>query len=268
MARRGFTWSRSVASGANVTGVLQLRAEDQSAGQLISGVAPYIFDENGRISTSSHAGAAITIPDSYTLGEMWELRWTFAETGNSTRRGIFLEVRQGVANSATLSGMEVTARQSAAVAIGTLEGINGRANIASTSTGNISAAFGVTGEININSSAYTGTITYQAGVRSKVQVEDGSTLTAGNPVTPAGSYLFFGQQEGVSGPVVKMAAVLGASATNQSSESFDTIIDSRGVLTTVSNTDQSLLWKFLNSSGTAIYMRYDQSVGGLVFATS
>ena len=199
---------------------------------------------------------------------LWELRWTFAETGNSTRRGIFLEVRSGVANSATISGMEVTARQSAAVAIGTLEGINGRANIASTTTGNISAAFGVTGEININSSAYTGTISYQAGVRSKVQVEDGSTLTAGNPVTPAGSYLFFGQQEGVSGPVVKMAAVLGAAATNQSSESFDTILDTTGVLTTVSQTDQVLLWKFLNSAGTPIYLRYDQSGGNFVFATS
>src|SRR3990167_6428187 len=233
---------------------------------------PYVFGlgdtDTGRIATSSRAGAALTFPDAYGFGEAIELRYTFAETGNETRRGIFLEVRQGVANSATLAGMEVTARQAGAVAIGTLEGINGKANIASGSTGNISAAFGVTGEIVINSSAYTGTITFQAGVRSKVSVEDGSTLTAGTPSTPEGSYLFFGQQEGVSGPVVKMAAVLGASATNQSSESFDTILDTTGVLTTVSQTDQGLLWKFLNSAGTPIYLRYDQSAGGLVFATS
>ena len=93
-------------------------------------------------------------------------------------------------------------------------------------------------------------------------------MRGGNPVTPAGSYMFFGQQEGVSGPVVKMAAVLGAAATNQSSESFDTILDTTGVLTTVSQTDQVLLWKFLNSAGTPIYLRYDQSGGNFVFATS
>src|SRR3990167_10393237 len=125
---------------------------------------PLIFgtgvNDTGRISTSTRPGAALTFPDNYSFGEAIELRYTFAESGNSSRRGIFMEVRSGVANSATISGMEVTARQSAAVAIGTLEGVNGRANIASTTTGNISAAFGVTGEININSSAYTGTITY------------------------------------------------------------------------------------------------------------
>src|SRR3990167_5362448 len=233
---------------------------------------PYVFglgdDDTGRISTSTRAGAALTFPDAYGFCEAIELRYTFAETGNETRRGIFLEVRQAVANSATLAGMEVTARQAGAVAIGTLEGINGKANIASPSTGNISAAFGVTGEIVINSSAYTGTITFQAGVRSKVSVEDGSTLTAGTPSTPEGSYCFFGQQEGVSGPVVKMAAVLGAKATNQSAESFNCILDTRGVLTTVSDTDKVLLWKFLADDGSAVFMRYDRSDNALAFATS
>lgn len=224
--------------------------------------------DTGRISTSTRAGAALTIPDGYSFGEMIELRYTFEETGNSTVRGLFMEVRHGVANSATVSGMEVTARQSAAVSIGTLEGINGRANIASTSTGNITAAFGVTGEININSANYTGTITLQAGLRAKVQVEDGSTLTAGTPASSQGSYGIFVSQEGISGPVLLMDAVIGATATNQSTASFNSILNTTGVLTTVSDTDQTLLWKFLNSSGTTIFMRYDQSAGGLVFATS
>lgn len=251
------------------------RVVDQSSGGTygdvlgvkVGGNRLYLFDENGRISTSTGAGASLTVPDGYNRGEMIELRYTFAETGNSTVRGLFMEVRQGVANTATLSGMEVTARQSAAVAIGTMEGINGRANIASTSTGNITAAFGVTGEININSNAYTGTITLQAGLRAKVQVEDGSTLTAGAPASSQGSYGVFVQQEGVSGPVVLMAAVLGATATNQTTASFDTVLDTRGVLTTVSG-DDVLLWKFLRSDGTAIFMRYDTTGNALTFNTS
>src|SRR3990167_581814 len=97
--RRGFLTSNSIASGANVTSVQRLFAEDKAAGRLIGDVPPYVFDENGRISTSSHAGAAITVPDSYTFGEMWELRWTFAETGNSQRQGIFVNVRGSAANS-------------------------------------------------------------------------------------------------------------------------------------------------------------------------
>ena len=43
-------------------------------------------------------------------------------------------------------------------------------------------------------------------------------------------------------------------ATNITTDSFNAIIDSTGARTTVANTDQVLLWKFLNDAGTAIFM--------------
>ena len=75
-------------------------------------------------------------------------------------------------------------------------------------------------------------------------------------------------QEGVSGPVHKMAGVLGATATNQTAESFNCILDTSGVLTTVSDTDKVLLWKFLKDNGTVAYLRYDRSDNNLVIAES
>src|SRR3990167_4940762 len=109
---------------------------------------PYVFglgdDDTGRISTSTRAGAALTFPDTYGFGEAWELRWTFAETGNSQRQGIFMEVRGNAANSATIRGVEFHAAQEGAVAVGTLEGGNFQAITRSTSTGNITNMFGLT----------------------------------------------------------------------------------------------------------------------------
>src|SRR3990167_7033616 len=161
MARRGFRWtSTGIASGANVNGVLELRAEDQTSAQLLGNVAPYVFDENGRISTSSHNGAALTIPDSYTFGEMWELRWTFAETGNSQRQGIFGNVRASAANTSTVRGIEWGAEQSGNIAIGVLEGANFWAGTRGAS-GDITNMYGLTGELKHNT-AYSGTITEAA----------------------------------------------------------------------------------------------------------
>ena len=106
--RRGFRWNRNgAASGSNVTGTLELWAEDDdspddSDSEVTNPVL--VMDENGRLSTRTHSGAVHTVPDSYSFGEAIELRYTFAETGNSQRQGLFLNVRQSAANSSTVRG--------------------------------------------------------------------------------------------------------------------------------------------------------------------
>jgi len=190
--RRGFRHTKiGVASGANVGSILELYADDYTGTRLISGVPPYVFDENGRISTRSHAGAAVTIPDSYTFGEVWELRWTFAETGNSSRQGIFMDVRTSAANSATVRGMEVTAQSEGNINVGTLSGGTFK-GIPRGTSGTITNLFGVEGEITFNSSSFAGTVTLGAAIRGKVSLEDGATNTAvygvyidGEPITGA-----------------------------------------------------------------------------------
>src|SRR3990167_6254398 len=85
---------------------------------------PYVFgigvDDTGRIATGTRAGSALTFPDAYGFGEAWELRFTFAETSNSQRQGIFMDVRTSAANSSTIRGCEFSAQQEGAVAVGTL----------------------------------------------------------------------------------------------------------------------------------------------------
>src|SRR3990167_5131487 len=76
---------------------------------------PYVFGlgdtDTGRLATGTRAGSALIFPDAYSFGEAIELRYTFAETGNSQRQGLFMEVRQNAANSATVRGAEITAAQ-------------------------------------------------------------------------------------------------------------------------------------------------------------
>lgn len=156
---------------------------------------PYVWDQdlilNSRIVTgTSISGSAVSIASTYAYGEAWELRWTSA-LSNTQFQGIFLEVRTSVANTSTIRGMEVHAAQEGAVDVGVLEGANFQAITRSTSTGNITNLFGLTGEITHNSSAYTGTVTLAAAVRGKVSLEDGTTYTE--------SCVFLAQSEPITG---------------------------------------------------------------------
>lgn len=170
--------------------------------------APYVFglgvNDSGRISTISRNGSALTFPDAYSFGEAIELRYTFAETGNAQRQGLFLETRGNVANSATIRGAEIAAAQCGAVAIGTLEAVNAHATVRSSSTGNITNVYGVTGEANHNSACYTGTITDFAAVRGKASMEDGATYT--------NSEIYKAELEPVSGSVT-VGSIMRATAT-------------------------------------------------------
>ena len=267
--RRGFRWNANGAqAGSNVTGVLELYEEDNDPTVTPATDSHYVIDQNGRISTRSHNGAAVTIPDSYSFGEMWELRYTFAETGNSQRQGIFMDVRTNVANSSTVRGMEVTAQSEGNINVGTLQGAKFAA-IPRGASGTITALYGLAGEVTFNDSSWAGTVTQQAGVYVKVSNEDGGTYTALDLSTGnmKGNIGVLVHNEYITG-TVKMDAALAVKATNTTTDSFNAIIDSTGARTTVSDTDKVLLWKFLRSDGTPIFMRYDTSDNALAFATS
>ena len=178
-------WRR--VSGANP--VLGIYTEDPAVR------VPYNFglgvNDTGRISTSSRAGAAITFPDAYSFGEAIELRYTFAETGNSQRQGIFMDVRTSASNSSTVRGIEVSAQSEGNINVGVLSGGTFKAIPRGTS-GTITNLFGVEGEITFNSSSWAGTTTLGAAIRGKISIEDGATNTAiygvyidGEPITGA-----------------------------------------------------------------------------------
>lgn len=173
MAASSRTFGFQRVQGANPT--LGLFTQDSDA------TAPYHFglgsSDSGRISTGSRNGAAVSVPDAYSFGEMIELRYTFAETGNSQRQGIFMDVRTSAANSSTVRGMEVTAQSEGNINVGVLSGATFKAIPRGTS-GTITNLFGVEAEITYNSSSWAGTTTLGAAFRGKVSLDDGGTNTA------------------------------------------------------------------------------------------
>ena len=216
---------------------------------------PYIWDQdlilNSRIVTGTKiAGSAVTVVSTYSFGEVWELRYT-SEKSNTQFQGMFMEVRTSVANTSTIRGMEIAAAQQGAVAVGTLEGGNFRATARSTTTGNITNMFGVTGEANFNSSAYTGTVTTIAAVRGKVSMEDGATYT--------NSSVFLANAEGITGADV-IGSILRASIN--ANITADAIIDCTGMNLTLVDTDKVNLIKFKDTGGDEVILRV--SDGGTV----
>lgn len=199
-----------------------------------------------RISTETELGAATTIPASHTYGEAIELRYTVEYTA-SQFQALFVNVRSDVANTSTLRGAEFSARQGAAVAIGTLEGINSAANVASSSTGDVTNAFGITGELQTDDT-YTGTITAAAAVRGKFQAEDGATYTAG--------YVFQADLEAVTSAKA-ITAILGV-GTASGGATVNSLIDTSALESTnyQSNT-RVVLVKFKGANGTVYYVVHD-----------
>lgn len=221
---------------------------------------PYVFglgaDDTGRIATGSRAGAALTIPDAYGFGEMIELRYTFAETGNSQRQGIFMDVRTSAANSSTVRGMEISAQSEGNIDVGVLSGGAFKAIPRGTS-GTITAAYGVEGEVTHNAAAWAGTMTTAAAVRGKFTMEDGAAYT--------NSSVFLAEVEAATGGDTIGSYFRG---NNISGITASQLFDFTGCTLTVSDTDKVTLMKFARSDGTAVFMRYDTSDNALVFATS
>lgn len=209
-------------------------------------------NDSGRLSTVTRAGSTLEFPDAYGFGEAWELRFRTADTGNGQFQGIFLQVRSDVANTSTIRGIEVEARQGAAVAIGELNPLRAVSNIASTSTGNITTAQGAELGISMDDT-YTGTVTNFYGVRIKNQIEDGATITTG--------YSIYVESEAVTGAptsTARLDAVLGVKTSPADGVGYWRYgIDTTGTEFTNGSGNEVVLWAFKGANGTTYYLIHD-----------
>ena len=237
--RRTSGWRR--VSGANP--VLGIYTEDPAVR------VPYNFglgvNDTGRISTGTRNGSAITFPDAYSFGEAIELRYTFAETGNSQRQGLFMNVRQSAANSSTVRGMEIGAEQSGAIAIGVLEGGNVWAGTRGAS-GNITNLYGFTAELKHNT-AYSGTITAAAALRAKFTFDNSATYTIGSVLRL--------EMEPLGGGGAINSLVYGTTTTAGTTVNY--LIDTSGIESTNYSANRVVLWKFKDSANTDRFLVYD-----------
>ena len=242
----GWRRNKNAASGVEA---LELSTGDTSR-------SPYVFGigvtDTGRISTGTRAGATIEFPTGYGFGEALELRYrsTFSA---SQFQGIYLQVRQDVANTSTVRGMEIEARQGGAVAIGSLIGLTATANVASTTTGTVTTVIGLDAQTTFNSSAYTGTVTSLYGLRVKCAIEDGATITTG--------YSIYVETEAVTGAptgTARMDAILGVATSPAAGVGYWRYgIDTSGTEFTNGSGNEVVLWKFIGANGTTYYVVHD-----------
>ena len=208
--------------------------------------------DTGRLSSGSRAGATVEFPDDYGFGEAWELRFRTADTGNGQFQGIYLQVRSDVANTSTIRGMEVEARQGAAVNLGGLTALHCAANLASTSTGNVTTAIGLNAEVQMDDT-YTGTVTSLYGIRVKMQIEDGATITTG--------YGIYVETEAVTGAPTgsaRLDAVIGVGTNPANGVGyFRYLIDAGGIELTNGSGNEVVLFKFVGANGTTYYVVHD-----------
>ncbi|KKN07618.1 hypothetical protein LCGC14_1065030 [marine sediment metagenome] len=242
--RRGWRWTPDQNSGTG-SGAMQLFVDSEAS--------LYAFDQNGRLSTITGSGSTIEFPDAYSRGEAWELRFRTADTGNGQFQGIFLQVRTDVANSSTIRGMEIQARQGAnTIAIGELIGITAAAYGAGT-TGAITTMIGMDAQVQMDSdSSYT--VTNLFGMRIKLQIEDAATITTG--------YGLKIELENVTGSPTRLTAIIGASSTT--GEVFRYGIDTSGTELTNGSANEVILWKFLGANGTTYYMKHDTDAATVI----
>lgn len=240
--KRGLFWESDEQSGTG-TGTLNLYVDSESP--------LYSFDQNGRISTITGSGSTLTFPDAYNRGEAQELRYRTADTGNGQFQGIFLQVRTDVANSSTIRGMEVEARQGAnTIAIGELIGSTFISRGAGT-TGAITTMIGLDAQVQMDSDS-TYTITNCYGMRIKMQVEDGATVTTG--------YALRVEIESVTGAPTgsaRLCAIIGVTATTGTAGVFRYGIDTTCTEFTNGSGNEVVLWKFKDSAGTTQFMVFD-----------
>ena len=240
--RRGWKWTPDQQSGTG-TGALQLFVD--------SSAALYSYDQNGRMSTITGSGSTLNFPDGYSRGEAWELRFRTQDTDNGQFQGIFLQVRTDVANSGTIRGMEVQARQGAnTIAIGTLIGSTFAAYGAGT-TGAITTMIGLDAQVQMDSDS-TYTITNCYGMRIKMQIEDGATITNG--------YALWIDIESVTGAPTgnaRLDAMIGATATTATAGVFRYGIDTTATEFTNGSGNEVVLWAFKGANGTTYYMVHD-----------
>ena len=195
-----------------------------------------IPDDNGkgRISTVSAAGSAIAIPAAHTYGEGWELRYSCSFTA-SQFQGIYMQVAAAVANTGSIRGAELDARNASALNVGTLEGLFGQATVKGAAT--ITNAFGVSGQVGLPADT-AATVTFLAALRGKVQSEDAATITEGY-----GLYL---ENEAVTG-IKLLTAAVGVKSTS-GAIGFGVLIDASGTQLTNQGSNKVTLIKFKDSA--------------------
>lgn len=237
----------ATAGGTEALG-LDLRGTQDKASTFATQQASYVFglgNDAGRISTVTRNGTQLAVPDAYSFGEMWELRFSFAESGNSQRQGIYLQVDTTVANSSTVRAIEAGARARANVAVGTIQGAYVTAYTGSATDANVATLIGASIEAQM-SSTYTGTVTDLVGLQVKLQTEDGATVTGG-----AGIRIV---NEDVTGGKRVTSAI---DIDSTSAEKFRYLIDSTGAETTNGSGNEVVLMAFKGSNGTTYYLIHD-----------
>lgn len=220
-------------------------------------VAQVIWGGASRLSSSTKDGAAVAYASTYGYGEAIELRMTSAFTA-SQFQGLYMQVAaaSGVANTSTIGGAEIDARNASAQNVGTLRGVHATVTVKGAAT--ITGAYALSANLSMDSDVAC-TITEGAAVRAKVQVEDAATLTA--------MYGVLVDHEAVTGGKAITAAF---GAKSGAGEAFTSLIDASGatLVETESGTDVVLI-KFKGANGTTYYVVHDTDAATvLAVATS
>ena len=219
--------------GGRITGITEFELDGSS------GLVENVLKGQVRTATGTLKGASVDYPSTYEYGEVQELRYDCNFTA-SQFQGLFMRVAMasGVANTGTLRGMEVDARNASDQNVGELVGIHATANVIG--TGTITKAYGLHAQVSQRSDEAS-TITNLAAIWAKLTVEDASTITNG--------YGILIESEFITGGVV-LDAVIRVETTGVAN-GFDRGIDFRGTKLTTVGSSQVDLISFLDSAGTA-----------------
>ncbi len=200
-----------------------------------------------RTATGTIKGAGVDYPSSYEFGEVQELRYNCNFTA-SQFQGMFMRVAMasGVANTNTLRGMEIDARNASDQNVGELVGIHSTINLLG--TGTLAQAYGLHAQISMRSDV-AGVITKGAVIRAKFQTEDAGTVTAG--------YGILIENEFITGGLILDAAVR-VEATG-AAIGFNAGIDLRGTGLVEVGTNQVQLIQFKDSGGDEVALVVNDS---------
>ena len=155
------TGAVTITPATTVTGALTVNGATVTLGNAVAdGVIL-----NGRVSTSSAAGAALTLDSTYLFGEGQELRYKVTDwTGvGDSFKAMYVRAENGVdASTKGVYGMEVYATANDTFDTGNLQGILSYAYLKGTGAKTVGPAYGIHGELSFDASQSTQTITTEA----------------------------------------------------------------------------------------------------------
>ena len=227
--------------GGRITGITEFELDGSS------GLVENVLKGQVRTATATIKGSSADYPSTYEFGEVQELRYQCNFTA-SQFQGMFMRVAMasGVANTGTLRGMEIDARNAEDQNVGELVGIHATVNVLG--AGTITKAYGLHAQVSQRSDKAS-TITNLAAIWAKLTVEDASTITNG--------YGILIETELITGGVV-LDAVIRVETTGVAN-GFDRGIDFRGTKLTEVGTNEVDLISFLRADGTAMALTVNNS---------